>query len=64
MGAFLRGTETERRRIRATVYSGAAEIRIHEDRDGVWFADLGHAVIEAESAAELLRELARILEEV
>lgn len=60
---MLRGTYSERRSIRTYLLSGAGEIRVREG-DGIWFAGLAEiAVIEAGSAAELLREIALILEE-
>lgn len=60
---MLRGTETERRKIRATIFSGAASIHTGENDDGTYFADVYGVIIEAGSYAELLRELALILEE-
>jgi hypothetical protein len=60
---MLRATTTERKRIRSIVYSGGAEIRIADNDDGSWHADIYGVLIEAESPAALLRELALVLEE-
>lgn len=60
---MLRGTASERQSIRAYLLSGAGEIKVRYG-DGLWFAGFAEiAVIEAGSAAELLREVAFILEE-
>lgn len=56
-------TATERRKIRSVIYGGAGQITIGENADGTWFGDVFGTVVEAPSPAELLRELATVLEE-
>lgn len=58
-----RGTLSERQSIRNIIFSDGAQTGIRENEDGTWHADVYGIVIEAGSAAELLRELAHILEE-
>jgi hypothetical protein len=63
MSEMLRGSPSERRKIRNIVYSGSAQISISQNDDGTWFADIYDAVIEADSPAELFQEIAKVLVE-
>jgi hypothetical protein len=60
---LLRGTMTERHHIRKSLLRGDGEIDIGENEDGTWFADVSGVIVEGESAAQVLRELAKVLEE-
>lgn len=61
--SFLKPTATERKTIRSVVFSGGATIDLADNGDGTWFADIYGVIVEAGSPAELLREIATVLEE-
>lgn len=61
---MLKATPTERQRIRTIILNGSAEILIASNDDGTWFADVYETIIEAPTAAEVLREVAAVLEEM
>ena len=60
---FERPTVKERKMIRETIYGDGALFTLAENPDGTWFVSVADSIIEADSPAELLRELATVLEE-
>jgi hypothetical protein len=63
MSELLKGTSTERRKIRTILFSGAGSFDLNENDDGTWYASITDIEIEGTSPADVLRSLAEILEE-